>query len=392
MGTEDQEQMAAALRPLMTAAGLPITKQAVATFFTNRHAGGKQWNVHGAGPDCLCSSPCPLLLHALPPPPAIRPLTHALSHCCCHHTECGPACTWCCASVQWARRSASACACSQPWSTAARSTGSGSCRVAGCINARRACMPWSVCTMWLHMLWRPACPTSSPLEYLVKLLLLNPAARVPTACTREWPLEALSSVARNFCGELELGIPAGTQAGADGGDDASLLPGVVTCCVAIHQSVERMSKKYLEELRRWVVAWEGQQNGQQGACVEWLLCQWRARPEGPIALHFSGQQSMWGTPAVVLPGQAQAYMTQPPLAHVVCFVRRYNYVTPTSYLELLTTFLRLLGEKRSEISQARARLTSGLQKLSATAAQVRQREGRQSGQKGGRGACFCSAG
>lgn len=31
---------------------------------------------------------------------------------------------------------------------------------------------------------------------------------------------------------------------------SSMLQGVVDCCVAIHQSVERKSKKYYDELRR----------------------------------------------------------------------------------------------------------------------------------------------
>jgi hypothetical protein len=51
--------------------------------------------------------------------------------------------------------------------------------------------------------------------------------------------------------------------------------------------------------------------------------------------------------------------------------RRYNYVTPTSYLELLSTFLKLLGEKRTEVSEAKKRLVGGLDKLTNTAAQVR---------------------
>jgi hypothetical protein len=46
-------------------------------------------------------------------------------------------------------------------------------------------------------------------------------------------------------------------------------------------------------------------------------------------------------------------------------------VTPTSYLELLGTFIRLLGGKRSEIVEGRRRLEVGLQKLLSTAAQVR---------------------
>jgi len=51
-------------------------------------------------------------------------------------------------------------------------------------------------------------------------------------------------------------------------------------------------------------------------------------------------------------------------------LRRFNYVTPTSYLELLRTFIRLLSEKRSEIEVTRNRLQTGLDKLESTSAQV----------------------
>jgi hypothetical protein len=40
-------------------------------------------------------------------------------------------------------------------------------------------------------------------------------------------------------------------------------------------------------------------------------------------------------------------------------MRRYNYVTPTSYLELLTTFIKLLGGKRTEINETKRRLEVG---------------------------------
>ncbi len=45
-------------------------------------------------------------------------------------------------------------------------------------------------------------------------------------------------------------------------------------------------------------------------------------------------------------------------------------MTPTSYLELLTTFIKLLGEKRAEINETKRRLEVGLQKLLSTAQQV----------------------
>jgi dynein heavy chain len=47
-------------------------------------------------------------------------------------------------------------------------------------------------------------------------------------------------------------------------------------------------------------------------------------------------------------------------------MRRYNYVTPTSYLELLSTFGKILGTKRDEVEMKKKRLQIGLDKLSET--------------------------
>ncbi|PNH03664.1 Dynein heavy chain 7, axonemal [Tetrabaena socialis] len=49
---------------------------------------------------------------------------------------------------------------------------------------------------------------------------------------------------------------------------------------------------------------------------------------------------------------------------------RVNYVTPTSYLELITCFTTLLGTKRAEVSTAKRRYEVGLEKLEFTAGQV----------------------
>ncbi len=49
---------------------------------------------------------------------------------------------------------------------------------------------------------------------------------------------------------------------------------------------------------------------------------------------------------------------------------RHNYVTPTSYLELILTFKTLLQQKRNEITLLKNRYTSGLEKLAFAAAQV----------------------
>ena len=49
---------------------------------------------------------------------------------------------------------------------------------------------------------------------------------------------------------------------------------------------------------------------------------------------------------------------------------RANYVTPTSYLELITMFQRLVTAKRIENSKTLSRYTVGLDKLQSSAQQV----------------------
>lgn len=51
-------------------------------------------------------------------------------------------------------------------------------------------------------------------------------------------------------------------------------------------------------------------------------------------------------------------------------LRRHNYVTPTSYLELILTFKTLLSVKRNEVATARKRYKVGLQKLEFATSQV----------------------
>ncbi|EDV27935.1 uncharacterized protein TRIADDRAFT_52992 [Trichoplax adhaerens] len=51
-------------------------------------------------------------------------------------------------------------------------------------------------------------------------------------------------------------------------------------------------------------------------------------------------------------------------------LRRYNYVTPTSYLELILVFKSLLNSKRREIMISKHRYTAGLHKLDFAAEQV----------------------
>ncbi|XP_030872601.1 dynein heavy chain 3, axonemal [Leptonychotes weddellii] len=51
-------------------------------------------------------------------------------------------------------------------------------------------------------------------------------------------------------------------------------------------------------------------------------------------------------------------------------LRRHNYITPTSYLELILTFKTLLNTKRHEVDMMRNRYLTGLQKLDFASSQV----------------------
>lgn len=49
---------------------------------------------------------------------------------------------------------------------------------------------------------------------------------------------------------------------------------------------------------------------------------------------------------------------------------RHNYVTPTSYLELIAAFRLLLTQKRDTVMKAKKRYTNGLDKLAFAESQV----------------------
>lgn len=49
---------------------------------------------------------------------------------------------------------------------------------------------------------------------------------------------------------------------------------------------------------------------------------------------------------------------------------RHNYVTPTSYLELINSFKNLLQAKQDETMKAKRRYVVGLEKLAFAASQV----------------------
>ncbi len=50
--------------------------------------------------------------------------------------------------------------------------------------------------------------------------------------------------------------------------------------------------------------------------------------------------------------------------------KRYNYTTAKSYLELIALFKSLLASKRAQLGANKARLQSGVEKISQASAQV----------------------
>ena len=54
----------------------------------------------------------------------------------------------------------------------------------------------------------------------------------------------------------------------------------------------------------------------------------------------------------------------------LAILRRHNYVTPTSYLELISTFKVLLEKKRNEVMKMKKRYEIGLEKLESASEQV----------------------
>lgn len=68
-----------------------------------------------------------------------------------------------------------------------------------------------------------------------------------------WPVEALTCVARSFCADVEL---ASDTSGEGSASSEAVLEGVLAACVHIHQSVEVKSKRFYEELRRQALAYQ----------------------------------------------------------------------------------------------------------------------------------------
>ncbi len=149
-----------------------------------------------------------------------------------------------------------------------------------------------------------------------------------------------------------------------------LQTGVIACCSAIHQSVERNSVRYFEELRRHNYVRTSSVNGLLMACFVLSPSCCPSHSLSLSRLHM-GMRSIECI-ILALQWQAQGAAVSP---GKVCVANTHLtaavlQVTPASYLELLTTFIKLLAEKRKDIGVSRQRLEAGLSKLLTTAAQV----------------------
>lgn len=55
-------------------------------------------------------------------------------------------------------------------------------------------------------------------------------------------------------------------------------------------------------------------------------------------------------------------------------LKRHNYVTPTSYLELIAAFRKLLTQKQDSVMKAKRKYVNGLDQLAFAESQVRWAE------------------
>ena len=119
----------------------------------------------------------------------------------------------------------------------------------------------------------------------------------------------------------------------------------------------------------------------EGSCS--LTCTCKLRPPNsnwtppPPLPHFS---QFFKTTHLSVSAASKEYFQQ---------LRRHNYVTPTSFLELLGTFKVLLKAKRQDLRLAKDRIRNGLEKLTHTASQVSVLQVRGVGGAAPRCTCSC---
>lgn len=197
LGADDLEEIGNALRPSMAAAGLPVTKMSIYSYFVSRcvwAAAGLRECQTGQRVHLLPNNALPASFNSLWSP-----------HWAGANT--GPVLTSPLCPLLWC------------------------CRV-------RSCLHMVLCFSPVGDAFRQRLRMFPSLVNCTTIDWFN-----------NWPLEALRSVARSFCADLELEQDADGTAPA-AANTADMLEGVLAACVHIHQSVEATSKRYYEELRR----------------------------------------------------------------------------------------------------------------------------------------------
>ena len=133
-------------------------------------------------------------------------------------------------------------------------------------------------------------------------------------CAKAWPEDALEMVAQKFLEDVEMQETERTS--------------VVVICKHFHESTRHTSERQAQHHTHTTeqAVWLSSRPLQ--SCAPSLLCRFLAK------------------------------------------LGRHNYVTPTSYLELISSFKRLLSMKREEIMKMKKRYLVGLDKLASAASQV----------------------
>ncbi|KAG5274482.1 hypothetical protein AALO_G00136790 [Alosa alosa] len=108
--------------------------------------------------------------------------------------------------------------------------------------------------------------------------------------------------------------------------------------------------------------------------IDWFSA-WPEEALQSVATSFLGElPDLDGTPAAMMGLSLMCVRIHQVVARMcgqyLAEMSRYNYVTPKSYLELLSIFSALIGRKKQELNSARLRMKTGLDKLLSTAEDV----------------------
>lgn len=88
------------------------------------------------------------------------------------------------------------------------------------------------------------------------------------------------------------------------------------------------------------------------------------------ATQLSERYGMWLYITSIFNGEVHLFHTVVFCSRFLSELGRHNYVTPTSYLELIAAFQLLLTQNRETVMKAKLRYTNGLDKLAFAESQV----------------------